>query len=225
MKIDLERAKKLYLDTLIQSQVVKFGLFETKSGRISPYFFNLGNINQGPHVHQLSQAYSDYFKHYFKSSEQIFGPAYKGIPIVSTLACAAWSRHQQVLNFSYNRKEVKHHGEGGNLVGGIDKSKPIVIVEDVLTGGVSIHETIENLLQQDIQVEGCLIGVDRCEKNYIDSSRSSSNYLSVNYKIPVVSITTIFEVIDAYEKQQGSLSVDQKKLVADYQSRYCLLHA
>ena len=146
MLVDLQNSKKNYLNAIIESNVVKFGRFETKSGRLSPYFLNLGEINQGQYLNQVSQSYADHFKTYFSKVDQIFGPAYKGISIASTLVNTLWDKHQKNISFSYNRKEAKKHGEGGSIVGAMDKTKPVVIVEDVLTGGVSIHESIESCL-------------------------------------------------------------------------------
>ena len=163
--------KKEFIEFLICSKILSFGNFETKSGRISPYFLNFGACDNGKKISHLAESYAKFIQENFTSSLVLFGPAYKGIPLVSTTAQALQTKYQRNVPFCFNRKEVKNHGEKGLIVGhSLQEKDKVLIVEDVMTAGTAVRESIEILREYNVDIVGVLISVDRQEKGQQDIS-------------------------------------------------------
>ena len=163
--------KREFIDFMLESNVLTFGDFVTKSGRNTPYFLNTGRYTTGAQLRRLGGYYADVIAEVFgKQGNNLFGPAYKGIPLVVTTSGQLVERYQQDVSITFNRKEAKDHGEGGSLVGD-DYSNPpaggyrVVLVEDVTTAGTSIRETMPMIkARPDTEVVGLVVSVDRMER-------------------------------------------------------------
>jgi len=156
-----------FLQFLARCEALKFGSFVTKSGRVSPYFVNMGEICDGEGISLLSSCYAQIFQKYFADkADNLFGPAYKGIPLCAATAAALHKEYGINVSFTYNRKEAKDHGEGGILVGDTYKEKRrIVIIEDVITAGTSIEETMRIMSAiPNAEIVGLIVAIDRKEK-------------------------------------------------------------
>jgi orotate phosphoribosyltransferase len=153
-------------ELLVRSGVLTFGDFVTKSGRPTPFFLNFGNIRTGRQIEQLAAGYADTIAEAFGDVDVLFGPAYKGIPLVVATSIALRQRHGLDVGFCFNRKEAKDHGEGGVLVGAVPgDGDRVVIVEDVTTAGTSIRETVPILrAAADVDLVGLVVAVDRAER-------------------------------------------------------------
>jgi len=157
----------VFLQFLAKCKALKFGSFVTKSGRVSPYFVNMGEVCNGEGISLLSSCYAQIFKKHFENrADNLFGPAYKGIPLCAATAAALYKEHGINVTFTYNRKEAKDHGEGGVLVGDTYKEKRrIVIIEDVITAGTSIKETMQIMSAiPNAEIVGLIVAIDRKEK-------------------------------------------------------------
>jgi orotate phosphoribosyltransferase len=187
-----------FLEFAISMNVLKFGEFKLKSGRVSPYFFNAGLFNNGEALARLGQFYSVALLESGVEFDLLFGPAYKGIPLVSTTAVSLHTDHGINVRYGYNRKEVKDHGEGGQLVGAQLQGK-VVIVDDVITAGTAVREVMA-LLQSDdsqatpVQVTGVLIAMDRQERGKED--RSAIQEVESEYGISAISVVKLEHIID-----------------------------
>lgn len=207
---ELKDYQKRFIDLAIEYDVLRFGEFTLKSGRISPYFFNAGNFNTGKALAVLGQCYADAILDSGLQIDLLFGPAYKGIPLVAVTAAALHEKHGVDMPFCFNRKEVKDHGEGGNMVGAELKGKAL-IVDDVITAGTAIREVIDMMSGAQAQVGGVLIGLDRQERG-AEGTVSAIDELSKTYAFPVVSIIGL-EHVRAYVANMGNVelvsSIDQ----------------
>ena len=154
-----------FIELALECEVLQFGEFELKSGRVSPYFFNAGKISSGAALARLGRCYAAALSHSNAklSPDMLFGPAYKGIPLVASTATALFSDHDIDLPFAFNRKEAKTHGEGGNIVGA-KLEGDVVVVDDVMTAGTAIKESMAILDDAGARGIGVLIGLDRCER-------------------------------------------------------------
>ena len=157
---DYQRA---FIEFALEREVLKFGQFKLKSGRTSPYFFNAGLFNTGRDLAKLGQYYAQALVAANIDYDVLFGPAYKGIPIATTTAVALADKHNIDKPYCFNRKEAKAHGEGGNLVGSPLSGK-IMLVDDVITAGTAIRESMLLIEQNQAQLAGVLIALDRQEK-------------------------------------------------------------
>lgn len=207
-------AASRFLELLLESEVLRFGSFKTKSGRMSPFFFNTGNIDSGFRLTKLADIYSEVILEEFGPKvDNLFGPAYKGIPLAAAVSQALARKLQRDVSFTYNRKEAKDHGEGGSFVGRqYLHQEQVLIIEDVLTGGTSLRETLTNLRAKQVQVIGALVGVDRQEKGLGELSARAE--IEMEFKIPVKSILRIDQVVsDLYNKTvQGRVWIDDEGL-------------
>ena len=152
-----------FIEFAIQRNVLRFGEFTLKSGRVSPYFFNAGLFNTGKNLATLGQCYAAALVNAKIDFDVLFGPAYKGIPIATTTAVALSTQHNIDTPYCFNRKEAKTHGEGGNLVGA-DLQGRIMLVDNVITAGTAIRESMELIAQQQATLAGVLIALDRRRK-------------------------------------------------------------
>lgn len=182
-----------FIEFLLEAGVLKLGSFTLKSGRTSPYFFNAGLINTGNQVSQLARAYASAIANSTLGYDVLFGPAYKGIPLVATTAMALSEFHQIDVPFSFNRKEKKDHGEGGLLVGAELRGR-VLILDDVITAGTAIREAIELIQAHGAQPSGIVVALDRMEKG--QSETSAIQELQQEFNIPVISIITLSDIID-----------------------------
>jgi orotate phosphoribosyltransferase len=214
-----------FINFLVQAGALRFGDFTTKSGRKTPYFINTGEFHTGASLSRLAHFYAQAFQQNYSSGvDNLFGPAYKGIPLCAATSIALAGEFGINLSFTFNRKEPKNHGEGGLLIGDNYKERrKIVIIEDVITAGTSIRETFELLrAYPNAEVVGCLISVDRREK--LDSGISAVAEVRHEFGIEVSAIATIDDVI-AYVKKPGNLKTlgQDVSLIArieDYRARY-----
>jgi orotate phosphoribosyltransferase len=201
----IKEYKRDFIEFLIGRQALSFGSFTLKSGRLSPYFLNTGRLYSGEAVNRLGEFYARGIMDSFPPGDftTIFGPAYKGIPL-AVIAVSALYRHFEVnVDYSYNRKEVKTHGDRGRLVGKkLAAGDRVLIVDDVITAGTAIRESL-NLLKEisGVEVTGVMVSVDRMEKG--TGSLSAIQELSRRYGIPVHSVVNIGEIA-GYLEEYGS---------------------
>lgn len=207
----------------LEQGVLRFGEFKVKSGRISPYFFNAGLFNSGASVGTLAQFYAQALIDSGVQFDMLFGPAYKGIPL-STATAIALAQHPDLTKddvpFAFNRKEAKAHGEGGTLVGAPLQGK-VIIIDDVITAGTSVRESVEIIRAAGAEPAGVLIALDRMERAGTDdqlSALSAVQEVSNTYNMPVVSIASLNDIMD-YLADNSELAAHQQS-VAAYRSRY-----
>ena len=204
-----------FVEFLIENEVLLFGDFELNSGRKSPYFFNLGNINSGEALRSLGEAYARTIIESDIRVDVLFGPAYKGIPIAVCTSMALGSLGYDV-SFAFNRKEAKNHGEGGNIVGG-DIRRKVLILDDVLTSGKALKESIGILKSNGADVVGALVALNREE---IDENKQTARQLLEETEgVNVISICSIKDVVTYLEKDPEGRGLAGK--IRDYQSVYC----
>lgn len=202
--------------------VLRFGSFKVKSGRISPYFFNAGLFNSGASVGKLAQFYAQALLDSGVHFDMLFGPAYKGIPL-ATATSVALAGHSGMAGrdvpFAFNRKEAKDHGEGGTLVGAPLKGK-VVIIDDVITAGTSVRESVEIIRAAGAEPAAVLIALDRQERAGADdalSPHSAVQDVAKTYGIPVVSIASLADIMTLlqhdhqFEAHRGDVQAYQAK--------------
>lgn len=192
----MNEAGKEFLELLLGSEVLKFGTFQTKSGRLSPYFFNTGNFKSGAVLAKVAAVYADTILEKIGSHvNNLFGPAYKGIPLAVMTAYELSRKTGKDVTFTFNRKEAKDHGEGGSLVGHAYKGdEQVVVIEDVITGGTSFSETLPLLKRSGIKPVGLIVGVDRQERGNKDLE-SAYTTICKDWDVKGVSILTISQVM------------------------------
>jgi len=196
----LSDLQSYFLDLLLSSGALRFGNFKTKSGRLSPFFLNSGAFDHGAILRDVARCYAKQLVAFSKaqgiSSWHLYGPAYKGITLAAATAMELSLETGQEVPFTFNRKEVKDHGEGGLFVGrDISENTELIIVEDVLTGGTSVRQTLDLLWPIGPKVRAVIIGVDRMERGLGQISAAAE--IRSTFNIPVVSILSIQEIVDA----------------------------
>ncbi|MFU8816613.1 MAG: orotate phosphoribosyltransferase [Pseudomonadales bacterium] len=204
---------------LVDAGVLRFGDFTLKSGRSSPYFFNLGALCTGAAIQSLAQAYAARILAANLDFDVVFGPAYKGIPIAVTTA-EALARQGRDVAWAFNRKEAKAHGEGGAFVGG-DVAGRVLLVDDVLTAGTAVREAVGLIGQAGGTLAGVVIALDRQELN--DAGTTAVTALAAELGVPVISLLTLQDVIgylDA-EAATGKHQHDLNIRIKAYQEAYC----
>lgn len=199
----------------IEHEVLQFGEFTLKSGRSSPYFFNAGKFNTGGALQQLGRYYAEALVASGLDYDMLFGPAYKGIPLVAATSVALFSDHQRDLPYAFNRKEAKDHGEGGNLVGA-GLAGRVVIVDDVITAGTAIREVMTLLGQTPARAVGVVVAIDRQEKGA--GELSAIQEISAEYAVEVVSVVKLGDIVD-YLEVSGDYAETLEQMRA-YQERY-----
>jgi orotate phosphoribosyltransferase len=207
--------KNTFIELAIRRQALKFGEFTLKSGRLSPYFFNAGYFNQGEDLAILGNCYAQTLIEGNADFDMLFGPAYKGIPLATTTATALFHNHNKNAAFCFNRKETKKHGEGGNLVGAPLKGK-VLIVDDVITAGTAIRESIQIIQDAGAIPAGVLIALDRQEKG--KSELSAIQEVEKEYNLPVYAIITLND-LQNYLVGHSELS-QYGEAVAKYRKSY-----
>ena len=204
-----------FLQFAVQTGVLSFGEFTLKSGRVSPYFLNTGLFNSGRTLTRLGQFYSTALLDSGLEFDLLFGPAYKGIPLVSATAIALHLDHGIDVPYAFNRKEIKNHGEGGQLVGAQLQGK-VVIVDDVITAGTAIREVMAILSRTPVEVTGILLAIDRQERGTGDLSAIQE--VEREYGVSSVSIVKLKHIID-YMESTGQYD-KELKLVYSYRDEY-----
>lgn len=211
----MQEYQKKFIEFCIQNQVIKFGTFTLKSGRISPYFFNAGLFNTGETISQLGKFYAAAIKNFNIKFDILFGPAYKGIPLAVTTAIALAEQYNINKPFCFNRKIAKDHGEGGNLVGAPLQGKTLII-DDVITAGTSINESVTIINNNHAEFCGVCIALDRQEKG--QQELSAIQEIEQNYKVKVISIITLKNLISYVESNPEFKKY--KNAIQDYQQQY-----
>jgi orotate phosphoribosyltransferase len=194
--------QKEFIEFALEKQVLKFGEFTLKSGRTSPYFFNAGLFNTGRDLARLGRFYASALEDAAIEYDVLFGPAYKGIPIATTTAVALADHHDKDVPYCFNRKEKKAHGEGGTLVGSALTGK-IMLVDDVITAGTAIRESMEIIADNGADLSGVLIALDRQEKGKAELSAIQEVERDFNTK--VISIVKLADLI-SYLESQGTMN-------------------
>ncbi len=220
----METYKEQFIEFMVKSNVLTFGDFTTKSGRKTPFFINTGNYKTGEQVRKLGEFYAEAISTTFSEKVIVlFGPAYKGIPLVVTTSIALSNKGKNV-SFCFNRKETKDHGEGGSLIGhALADNDKIIIVEDVTTAGTSIRETVP-LLQKsaNITLSGLIVSVDRMEKG--KGEKSALRELHEEFNMTTGAIVTLDEIVSyLFNKPVDgiiSLSEDIKQKIDAYRKQY-----
>jgi orotate phosphoribosyltransferase len=192
--------QKEFIQYALDCGVLKFGEFQLKSGRTSPYFFNTGLFNTGAELGRLGQFYARTLIESKLQIDVLYGPAYKGIPLVSATSIA-YSQLKQDIPFAFNRKETKDHGEGGTLVGAPLQGK-VLILDDVITAGTSVRESVEIINAMNAEPAGVLIALDRQEKG--ENEMSAIQEVSERFKMPVISIISLTHIIEFLELNKNS---------------------
>ena len=188
--------QKDFIEFSIKNDVLRFGEFTLKSGRISPYFFNAGLFNSGEALAKLGQYYAVAIKESQLKFDVLFGPAYKGIPLATTCAVALYEHQNINIPYSFNRKEAKTHGEGGNIVGAALEGD-ILIIDDVITAGTAIRESMDMISAAGAKSAGVIIALDRQEKG--TGELSAIQEVEQQYNIPVLSIIKLEHLITYIE--------------------------
>ena len=216
-----------FIQLALDNQVLKFGEFVLKSGRISPYFFNAGLLASGEMLSLLARGYADALAEQMAATNDgtneqelvIFGAAYKGIPFVAATAQALWLHHGINAKWGYNRKEAKTHGEGGNLVGANVNGKAVWVLDDVITAGTAMREVVEILEQAGASVAGIIVALDRKEKGLAEYSAIQA--LAANLNVPVLALVDIDDVISYLaEGSHPNRNATQLAKMQHYRAQY-----
>ena len=198
----------------VASNVLCFGTFKTKAGRMSPYFFNAGLFNDGDKLKRLGEFYAKAIVDSGIGFDVLFGPAYKGIPLAASIAIALAGMGKNVP-FAYNRKEAKDHGEGGMVVGAALEGR-VLIVDDVISAGTSVRESVDLIRAAGAKPAGVMIALDRMERG--SGEKSAVQEVQEQYGIPVVAVVTLDNLVEFLERDADR----QRELqaVADYRATY-----
>jgi orotate phosphoribosyltransferase len=208
-----------FLSLAIGKQVLRFGEFTLKSGRLSPYFFNAGLFDDGDSLDAVSQCYAQRILDSGLGFDMLFGPAYKGIPL-ATGAAIALSRQGRNVPVAFNRKEAKSHGEGGTLIGAALKGR-VLIIDDVITAGTAVRESIEIIRAQGAEVAGIVIALDREEVGK-DSALSASQEIRARYGVPVISVVGLDDLL-AFSGRDAGLA-QYRQALQNYRNQYGVTH-
>jgi orotate phosphoribosyltransferase len=216
-----ENLSKQFIEFSLKTGVLRFGEFVTKAGRTSPYFFNAGLFNDGAVLGQLADFYARTLIESGIEFDMLFGPAYKGITLASATAVALAARGRNVP-FAFNRKEAKDHGEGGTMVGAKLHGK-VVIIDDVISAGTSVRESVEMIRHAGAQPCAVLIALDRMERSGVDnalSELSAVQEVSRSYGMPVISIANLDDLFGYLSATADPEQSRYTAAVSAYRSRY-----
>lgn len=192
--------KQQFIKFMVENGVLKFGEFTLKSGRKAPYFINTGNYKSGAQLSKLGEYYAQCIADNGISADTLVGPAYKGIPLAVTTAVSLYNKFGKDLNYCFDRKEVKDHGEGGLFVGKqLTDGERVILIEDVMTSGKALREMLPKLKQAaNVEIAGMVISVDRMERG-LESSLSAVQEVYKEFGVKVYSIVTMADIISAIE--------------------------
>lgn len=205
-----------FIEYALACDVLKFGEFELKSGRISPYFFNTGLFNTGAQLQKLGKFYAQALIASGIEVDIFYGPAYKGIPLAVATAIAYAEITGSDMPFAFNRKEAKDHGEGGLLVGAPLNGR-VLIIDDVITAGTSVRESVEIINAANATSAAVLIALDRQEKG--QGETTAIQEVNARFNLPVTAIINVTHIMN-YLKSKGELV--QLAAIEDYQARWCV---
>ena len=208
-------SQRAFLDLALARDALRFGEFTLKSGRVSPYFFNAGQFDSGLALATLGKAYADTVTRAGPGFDMLFGPAYKGIVLAAITAVALAEHHGQDLKFAYNRKEAKDHGEGGTLVGAPLAGR-VLIVDDVISAGTAVRESLALIRAAGATPAGVLIALDREERGH--GVLSAVQEISAEYAVPVFAIARLGDLL-AFAIDKPELAPYRAPLAA-YRARY-----
>lgn len=204
-----------FLEFALELSVLRFGEFTLKSGRISPYFFNAGLFNTGGALARLGRFYARAIVDSGIAFDVLYGPAYKGIPLAAVTAAALFDQHGLDVPYAFNRKEAKAHGEGGSIVGHALSGR-ILIIDDVITAGTAIRESMEIIRAGGATPAGVVIALDRQERG--KGARSAIQEIETEHKVPVAAIVRLQDLVDfVAESGDGAERVRQ---IEAYRARY-----
>jgi orotate phosphoribosyltransferase len=212
---DMQDYQREFIQLALSNQVLRFGSFTLKSGRQSPYFFNAGLFNTGKALAKLGQYYAQAIVDSGIEFDVLFGPAYKGIPLASACSIALAEHHQQNVPYAFNRKEAKDHGEGGSIVGAPLQGR-VLIIDDVMTAGTAIRESMQIIQEAGAEAAGVIIALDRQEKG--QGELSAVQEVEQQYHIPVLNIISLDNLI-GYLQHEGSHQADLNAMLA-YRQQY-----
>jgi orotate phosphoribosyltransferase len=204
-----------FLSLAIEKQVLRFGEFTLKSGRVSPYFFNAGLFDDGLSLSVLAESYATRIIESDLGFDMLFGPAYKGIPLATAVAMTL-ARQGRNVPVAFNRKEAKSHGEGGTLIGAPLRGR-VLIIDDVITAGTAIRESIETIQANGASVAGIVIALDRQECG-AESRLSASQEITRQYGFPVLSIAGLTELLELAENSPALAQT--RAALQTYRDRY-----
>lgn len=216
----MQEFQHTFIDLALSRQALRFGAFTLKSGRESPYFFNAGLFNDGEAIAVLGQCYATALTRSGVEFDMLFGPAYKGIPLVTSTSVALAEHHHRSVPWAFNRKEAKSHGEGGMIVGS-RLSGRVVIVDDVITAGTAVRESMEIIRSAGATPAGVLLALDRQERGVAE--RSAVQEVAAEYGLKCVSILTLEQLIDALGAPAGEasrISAESLAALRAYRQRY-----
>ncbi|MDR1647109.1 MAG: orotate phosphoribosyltransferase [Zoogloeaceae bacterium] len=206
--------RQTFIEFALEREVLRFGRFTTKAGRASPYFFNAGLFHDGGALQKLGRFYAQAIAAAALPFDMLFGPAYKGIPLVTCTAIAlAESGHE--IPIAYNRKEAKDHGEGGLLIGAPLQGQ-VLIVDDVISAGTSVRQSVALIRAAGAEPAGVVIALDRMERG--QGTRSAVQEVEQDYRIPVIAVATLEDLL-AYLTHQPEFTSHQNAILA-YRSQY-----
>lgn len=214
----MKKYKAQFIEFMLDRKILTFGEFILKSGRVSPYFFNAGLFNKGSDLIKLGRFYADALMDSGIECDLLFGPAYKGIPITITTAMALYANHHLDLPYCFNRKEIKDHGEGGGLVGGALQGK-VLLVDDVITAGTTIRESVEIIHAHSASLAGILVALDRQERG--NGTLSAIEEIEQKYQSKVISIVTLEDMI--YFLKNEKTMVEAFSALNKYAEQYGIL--
>lgn len=205
-----------FIQLCVENNILRFGDFTLKSGRRSPYFFNAGLFNNGALLYAVGSYFADALETSDLAYDMLLGPAYKGIPLVSSTAIALHTQHQKNIPYAYSRKEAKTHGEGGNLVGAPLTGR-VIILDDVITAGTAIRATLPLFKESDAVLAGIGVILDRQEKSI--GNLSAIQALEQELQVPVKSLLRLDTII-AYFINQPNMSSELLANIQAYQATY-----
>ena len=209
--------QKNFLNFVIENEILRFGEFTLKSGRVSPYFFNAGLFNTGEKLSFLARSYADAIVAAGIEYDVLFGPAYKGIPLATATSMALANKHKINKPYCFNRKEAKAHGEGGSIVGA-ELSGDVLIVDDVITAGTAVREAAEIISNSGAHLNGIAVAMDRQEKG--TGSLSAIQEIEQNYQIKVVSIISLQNIVDYLMASENEKLQPYLESVVAYREEY-----
>ena len=213
----LQSFQKDFIEFVINNEILRFGEFTLKSGRVSPYFFNAGLFNTGAALSFLGRSYAAAIQHAALDYDVLFGPAYKGIPLVSVTAAALAQEFGVNKPYCFNRKESKSHGEGGLTVGAPLTGR-VLIVDDVITAGTAVREVMTLLQETGAQAAGILVALDRQERG--NNTQSAIQEIEQDYGIPVISLINLQQIMTYLQAQNDPALAQHLDAITAYRNQY-----
>ncbi len=209
--------QQAFLDFVVEHEILKFGEFTLKSGRVSPYFFNAGLFNTGNKLNFLSQCYASAIAESSPDFDVLFGPAYKGIPLAATTAIALANHHGIDKPYCFNRKEAKDHGEGGTIVGAPLQGQ-VLVIDDVITAGTAIREAVDIIHGNGASLASIAVAMDRQERG--TGETSAIQEIEQTYNIKVISIITLQDIVEYLSQSNSAELQSYLSAVEDYRKTY-----